>query len=534
MHKQQYKHNRRTKSWRNANRRLSESESAFIQALHGHFDGQEGSFAVDYLGSEFLSKLNDENTVPAAARKMAAIQKWKTTEKRNALTNARLRGMDRGYNILPRVTFYTFLGFAQRLISDILGPLDDQIVLGSMSGGASTSRRRTESHPAQKYVGQADVTRDANPYVDLIHRMSGLYRQYGSFYNLREVEGAVLFTVPKKSDIDRCACKEPDINMYLQKGVGSHIRSRLRRFGVNLNDQSVNRRLARIGSIDGSLATLDLSSASDTITISCVEALLPRDWFLYLNDIRSHHVVVEDTIVTTEMFSSMGNGFTFELQSLLFYVLMRTTSYFEGISGVISVYGDDLIIPTGMYDSATWVLREFGFLINPDKSFASGPFRESCGGHYLNGDDVTPFYLKRPATRLTDVIRVANQLRRWAMADPSRRYTLPSTYNLWNQLAAMIPKSLWGGRDYAVDTQLVSPHASRSRLARVTEDKEIDELGKYVYWHDRNRNRCSDPEDLGFEPVKTETLCRIRKATPGAPLLEDLFYQELASGPVRG
>jgi hypothetical protein len=93
--------------------------------------------------------------------------------------------------------------------------------------------------------------------------------------------------------------------MYLQKGVGNHIRRRLRRVGVNLNDQSVNRSLARMGAATGEVATLDLSSASDTVTIEAVRLLLPDDWFLYLNDIRSQEVLVEGTYVRTEMFSSM-------------------------------------------------------------------------------------------------------------------------------------------------------------------------------------------------------------------------------------
>lgn len=525
MHKHDRKLNRKVRRNANANVKLTESDVNLIEGLTDFLDEQE-DFASSYLRSEYKSKYCSENLVPAVERRSAAIRKWMATEQVNAESNRRLRGLPRGYNILPRVTFYAFLGFAQRLVSEILGPLDDSIVLGSYSGGASTSRRRTESHPAQKFSGQADVTAGAVPYVDVIHREAPLLREYGYLHFLREVDGAVLFTVPKKTDIDRCACKEPDVNMYLQKGVGNHIRRRLRRFGINLNDQSVNRRLAKRGSLDSSLATLDLSAASDSLVISCVESLLPHDWFLYLNDIRSHNVVVDGTLVRTEMFSSMGNGFTFELESLVFYVLMRTTSYFRGHQGVVSVYGDDLIIPSGMFDDASWVLKVFGFTLNPEKSFSEGPFRESCGGHYHSGMDVTPFYLKRPPARLTDVIRVANQLRRWAFADPGREHLVPSTYKMWNKLAQMVPRDLWGGRDYSVDTQLVSPHAPKNRLVRSKSTKELPSDGAYLLWQNTNWNRSSDPE-VGFTPEATETFCRIRRAKPGAPTLPDEFYEEL-------
>ena len=525
MHKHPRKRNRKPVKGINSNTVLSESDSAVVKSLLENFD-DDGSFATSYLRSEYLSKFCSEDLVPAVDRRNAAIQKWFEMEAKNRVTNARLRGMSRSYNILPRLTFYTFLGFAQKLISDILGPLNDELVVGSFSGGASTSRRRTESLPAQKYTGQADVTTGANIFVDVIHREIPLFRQLGIFYLLREVKGAQLFTVPKKTDIDRCACKEPDINMYLQKGVGNHIRRRLRRFGINLNDQSVNRSLARRGSLDDSLATLDLSSASDSITISCVEALLPRDWFLYLNDIRSQEVEVDGTWVRTEMFSSMGNGFTFELESLIFYALMRSVSYFTGCSGVVSVYGDDIIIPSGMYDDACWVLKEFGFSLNSSKSFASGPFRESCGGHYHSGKDVTPFYLKRPATRLTDVIRIANQLRRWAFADPGREHIAPSTYKMWTSLARMVPEDLWGGRDYSVDTQLVAPVPPRQKLVRLTRKVRVPDLGSYAAWHNTNWNRSREPE-IGNPPALTDFICRRRRATPGAPTLPDEFFQEL-------
>lgn len=513
--------------WRNANFELPESARTLIYGLLDQLD-LEDDFATSYLKSEYLSKYCDERLVPAVDRMNNAIDKWLDQEAINRETNIRLRSLDAGYNILPRVTYSSFLRFARRIIANILGPLDDTVVLGSFSGGASTSCRRSSSSPAEKFDGQADATSTVLPYLDIIYREAALLRQCGTFDFYREVEGAILFTVPKKTDIDRCACKEPDINMFLQKGVGQHIRSRLRRFGVNLNDQSVNRRLARLGSLDGSLATLDLSSASDSITIECVRALLPSDWFLYLNDIRSQKVVVREETTVTEMFSSMGNGFTFELESLLFYSLVRATSYFQGISGIISVYGDDVICPSGLFHDVSWVFTKFGFCVNQEKSFHSGPFRESCGGHFYNGSDVTPFYLKREASHLTDVIRVANQLRQWAMSDPARRFSSPTIYKVWLCLAELVPENLWGGCDYGSDTSLVSPCAPNKRLVRLSSAKGLPEKGRYIHWHNTNWNRTNLPEsDLG-KPLDTESKrCRVRSAPKGASRSVDEFYEEL-------
>ena len=515
-----------SRQWRNANRKLDPTSRDFLVTLHEAI-GRE-TFAGTYLCDQYLSKFNGEGTITATERRERAVRKWIDVEKGNHSANLRIRGRDRGYNILPRVSWYTFLASAQSHVERVLGPLSNKVLLGTFSSGASTSRRRVDASPASKYIGLADVTAASTTYVDLIHKETELLRQYGIFYHLREIPGAILFTVPKSTEIDRCACKEPDINMYLQKGVGAHIRSRLKSVSINLDDQSRNRSLARVGSIDGSLATLDLSSASDTVTRSCVEALLPRDWFLYLNDIRSQAVEVNGTYRETEMFSSMGNGFTFELESLLFWSLCKTTCYLRGHPGVISVYGDDIIVPSGAYDDVCWVLSEFGFRINPDKSFATGSFRESCGGHYHNGEDVTPFYLRREPTHISDAIRIGNQLRRWATADASRVYEYPQTWDLWQEIANLVPREFWGGSDLAVDTQLCSPSTggAKFRLQRLSIPKEEPQLGAYI--HDlRTRINRSATGEFSPPDVIGSASCRRKPAGLGALSMDSFFPCEL-------
>lgn len=487
MHKHRSKQDGSGKRWTESNYSLPASVRHTIRDLFEGIDGEDED--LRYLKQEYLSKFCSADLTSAKDRKQAAITKWLATESQNLATNVCFQLRDPEFNILNRVSYSRFLRVARNFVSNVLGELSDELVLGSFSGGASTSRKRTESLPALKFIGQADVTQEAKPFVELIHHLSPLLRKNQTFFDLTEVEGAVLFTVPKKTDIDRCACKEPDINMFLQKGVGSHIRRRLRKFGIDLNDQSVNRELARVGSVSNTLATLDLSSASDTITIECVRALLPVDWFEYLNSIRSQAVWVEGTLVRTEMFSSMGNGFTFELESLIFWALMKTTLYLLHTPGIVSVYGDDIVIPSEIYDDACFVLKEFGFSTNTSKSFATGPFRESCGGHYYAGVDITPFYLKREAATLTDLIRVANQLRRWLTADPFRQFVHPAAVERWWELKALVPKDLWGGHDLSLDTQLVSDDVPKCKLVRVNTKVQSSDLGEYLAWHASNWNR---------------------------------------------
>lgn len=60
----------------------------------------------------------------------------------------------------------------------------------------------------------------------------------------------------------------------------------------------------------------------------------------------------------------------------------------------ISVYGDDIIVPVDEARSLINYLSILGFQTNVDKTYLSGNFRESCGGDFLNGIDVRPFFLK--------------------------------------------------------------------------------------------------------------------------------------------
>jgi len=229
------------------------------------------------------------------------------------------------------------------------------------------------------------------------------------------VPGNKLDYVPKNYKSDRTIAKEPSMNMFIQKGFGSVIRKRLKRKGINLNDQSTNQFLAGLGSVTGSLATIDLSMASDCVSVELVRFLLPRDWFDGLDACRSKSGVDESgRIVTYQKFSSMGNGFTFELESLIFWAIVSSVCdiRYTGIGREsISVYGDDIICPSAAARDVLRVLAVCGFEANLDKTFYEGPFRESCGKHYHNGHDVTPFYWKKSINDLHSLVVLHNRVR---------------------------------------------------------------------------------------------------------------------------
>lgn len=209
-----------------------------------------------------------------------------------------------------------------------------------------------------------------------------------------EIHPGRLVFVPKDRKTFRAIGPEPMLNGMFQLGIGSYMAGRLKRFGVDITNQSRNAMLAREGSIHGGLATLDLSSASDCISIGLVEHLLPPDWYSFLSRFRTGLIEYHDSVIKLEKFSTMGNGFTFPLETLIFWALAQSVCESISEKAAISVYGDDIIIPTQRYDALVELLVATGFKVNTLKSFNTGPFRESCGADYLSGINIRPYYLR--------------------------------------------------------------------------------------------------------------------------------------------
>jgi len=232
---------------------------------------------------------------------------------------------------------------------------------------------------------------------------------------LRTVEYNKVTFVPKTAKTHRSIAIEPLMNIYLQLGFGRVIQRKLSSAGCDLSSQTRNQKFARRGSRDwlcaDSLATIDLSMASDTLSYELVRLLLPADWFDMLCLLRSPYGELQDgTLVHWAKFSSMGNGFTFPLESMIFYALSLAVAKRCGITkDRIAVYGDDIIVPRGM---ALWlkeVLHYCGFTFNTEKSFISGPFRESCGTDWFEGSDVRPIHLTRRVETCRDLIFLINR-----------------------------------------------------------------------------------------------------------------------------
>jgi hypothetical protein len=280
--------------------------------------------------------------------------------------------------------------------------------------------------------------------------------------------------VPKDARTERPIAVGASLNMYLQLGVKTWLQKRLLRVGLDLSDQETNQRLAYEGSrysfIKGiknpnQFATIDLASASDTISYELVKLLLPPDWFALLCDLRHESGAIGSESFKYEKFSAMGNGFTFPLESLIFWAVAKAAILQDGypcLQSDIAVYGDDIIIREKCVGSALRALTWSGFTVNHEKSFFSGPFKESCGADYFLGTDVRPFYLKRRLDHAQDYYFVCNQTNIKARARPHKA----GLSGIFNCCLTALPKSsrIYIPMDSGSDIGLQVPHSYLSSL----------------------------------------------------------------------
>lgn len=315
-----------------------------------------------------------------------------------------------------------FIDSVRKVIKSILGPIPNSLrgrfgpgsTFGDI-GNHATLPDKMSSHPSTTREAYETVSSFWEETAWARYGCNNLNRFSSPRFAPETVRGNRFTAVPKDALKHRGICIEPSINLYYQLGVGEKIRSALQRVGLDIRElQPVHRELARKGSIDGRIATIDLSNASDTICKALVKLLLPSEWHELLSSLRSGFTLIDGRWIKLEKFSSMGNGYTFELETLLFYAIAKAVQLEHLSKGplnhdqTISVYGDDIIVPTEQASDVISALSFFGLTTNKDKTFISGPFRESCGGDYFMGLDVRPHFLKESPNEPQQLIVLAN------------------------------------------------------------------------------------------------------------------------------
>lgn len=288
--------------------------------------------------------------------------------------------------------------------------------------------------------------------------------------------------VPKTARCSRTIAVEPLGNSFVQKGVDVYLRERLKYVsGVDLTSQKTNQTLAYCGSLGGydPYVTIDLSSASDSISIELVRDLLPFEWFTFLNELRSPSYLLDGTEHPYNKFCSMGNGFCFPLETAIFTAVCHTACKVTGNDDDFSVYGDDIIVRQSCALFVLELLKALGFAINPDKTFLFGPFRESCGEDYFGGVAVRPIIIDERLDTLESIIKIHNQLHRRDnlrdVADHLKLYNLvPFKKRFMRPIRGQVDSAF----EVAGDTFLSSAWAKWNRDTQSWSWKELLHVGK--------------------------------------------------------
>lgn len=384
-----------------------------------------GNFRDAYLLKEVLRKYPAFDL--GIDTEAAAFDAFFADEQLNRETNDRLRG----YNAEdPRVEQVLF--FASRKIAHVLGRFDPATFLEGLrfGPGATQTKSRRKAAVEWKLSDTSAVSRVARPVWEACYKqlpvMEGLMEAFGA--GCPECDSERLDCVPKNAKTGRTIGIGPDFNVMMQLALDYCLRRKLFRAGINLSDQTINQNRAYQGSITGDLATVDLKSASNSISQGLVWKLIGMQpiqaldpiWYRLLEALRLEKCLVKGKYEHEyELFSAMGNGYTFALESLIFWSLSSAACSVLGVREDVTVYGDDIILPSAAVPFLTETFGWCGLRLNLQKSFWGGKedgaiFRESCGVHYLNGRDVTPFYVDSPLKRVDEVLLLANNIVRWS------------------------------------------------------------------------------------------------------------------------
>jgi hypothetical protein len=232
---------------------------------------------------------------------------------------------------------------------------------------------------------------------------------------------AKLIAVPKDSRGPRLICVHPAEAVWIQQALRGELERVITldrsRYGtwpnsrklpgktkyltprghIHFDDQTVNGRIAKAASRNRRFATLDMKEASDRLSAKLVSVLF-GDLYKYFDACRAqrYYVLGENNSVLDEdvihSYAPMGNATTFPVQSLVFWAICVASLQRQGHRqpGAVFVFGDDIEVPTECAQGVIDDLESFGLVVNREKSFIHGRFRESCGVDAFNGIDVTP------------------------------------------------------------------------------------------------------------------------------------------------
>lgn len=339
-------------------------------------------------------------------------------EKFLSIDNSLPTTMPSDHPIVSEVLF-----FANRFLVDLLEDFDPYDIIPGHGPGIVASGEK----PHEKYIFSTKYKElhEQYPYYryfyinpsHLLHSVNDYRNRYCKDTGVNRV----LF-VPKDSRGPRTIACEPLEYQFIQQGILRKLvpyieEHRLTRGRVNFTDQGINRNLARLGSMGENFVTLDLQDASDSVSLALVKVLFEGSK-LYkplLATRTPHSLLPSGNVVELKKFAAMGSALCFPVESLVFYsLLMGCYTLARSLYPVGFVYGDDIIIPAEISEFYIQILTAVGLKVNVDKSCLTGLFRESCGGDFFHGKDVTYAKIKTLDTKepsaLASVVALANEM----------------------------------------------------------------------------------------------------------------------------
>ena len=294
-------------------------------------------------------------------------------------------------------TLHKVLQRASRLVKRVLCRSDPREISPSHGSGASACRTPIrDRYRTPRYVQQIDRIWPMTEYY--FANATHLCDELPNWLEVMDYDPmARILLVPKDSKGPRIISCEPKETMWIQQGLMSLLYETIERHPytrglVNFTDQRPNQVLAHAGSLNKSLATLDLKEASDRIRMDLVLALFPSNWGAALQACRSNSTVLPDgRTVQMHKHAPMGSAVCFPVMGLTVWAVLTAAL---PPKTKVWVYGDDIVVPSEHFALAVSVLEAVHLRTNVTKSYVKGPFRESCGKWYIDGVDVTPVRLR--------------------------------------------------------------------------------------------------------------------------------------------
>lgn len=288
-----------------------------IKTLHGHFRSRRFDLALDQADSLTEQKYSDARMHFLASQFSSLVKKYPwpkekvKTDPEGKAVSSFLRSERRCKRLNQKFELYdtyrspneeqlarmrSFILFVLGVRPSIPAVLD----LADFGAGASVGVHGSATHLAAKLLSSEwTVSPGAAVYAywalmrnhqtrDLLLESRGPYTCLDWNFSREKFWSKVrilrynkISFVPKTAKTHRAIAVEPLLNGFLQKGVDDLMRKKLEKVNIDLRDQSRNQEMARQGSLhdtEEAFVTIDLKSASDSISIGLVKSLLPVEF----------------------------------------------------------------------------------------------------------------------------------------------------------------------------------------------------------------------------------------------------------------